>query len=321
MSGYSSIEWTDATWNPTRGCTKVSAGCRNCYAATFAERFRGVKGHPYELGFDQRIVPERLGDPLRWRKPRMVFVDSMSDLFHEAFSFEYIAAVFGVMAASPQHTFQVVTKRERNMAAFFDWQGKFLNWQGNNWLGSIHRRAEKHLDRSVALGTEWPLPNVWLMVSVENQEAADKRIPVLLETPAAVRGVRVEPLLGPVTLRGAFHDYLDGYNSVADGDIETDRLDWVIVGGESGHGARPMHPDWVRSIQIECELSGTPFFFKQWGQWLPECQEEHHTPTSSWSRPWEKESDDLTMYSVGKKAAGRLLDGQLWDEMPRGGGR
>jgi protein gp37 len=315
MSGYSSIEWTDATWNPTRGCTKVSAGCRNCYAATFAERFRGVKGHPYELGFDPRIVPERLGDPLGWRKPRMVFVDSMSDLFHGAFSFEYIAAVFGIMAASPQHTFQVVTKREQRMAEFFGW----LASHGYQ-LGHIQHRAEKDLGRSIERGAEWPLPNVWMLVSVEDQEAADQRIPVLLQTPAAVRGVSVEPLLGPVTFRGAFHDYLDGYDSVAEGDIETDRLDWVIVGGESGHGAWPMHPDWVRSIQIECELAGTPFFFKQWGQWLPECQEEHHTPTNSWSRPWEKEGDDLTMFKVCKKAAGRLLDGQLWDEMPRGVG-
>jgi protein gp37 len=251
----------------------------------------------------------------------MVFVDSMSDLFHEAFSFEYIAAVFGVMAASPRHTFQIATKRERRMLQFFGWldSSPTGTWWGDGQASNAYRCAEKYLGRNIARATtEWPLPNVWLMVSVENQEAADKRIPVLLETPAAVRGVSVEPLLGPVTLRGAFHDYLDGYNSVADGDIETDRLDWVIVGGESGHGARPMHPDWVRSIQIECELSGTPFFFKQWGQWLPECQEEHHTPTSSWSRPWEKESDDLTMYSVGKKAAGRLLDGQLWDEMPKG---
>lgn len=239
MSDRSRIEWTDASWNPVRGCTRISPGCARCYAETFAERFRGVPGHPYEQGFDLRLVPEKLAEPLRWRNPRRIFVNSMSDLFHADVSDEYIGAVVRVMQAANWHTYQVLTKRSERMRDLL--------------AGPLAVAAEQ--------------PHVWWGVSVENRRHGLPRIDHLRAAPAAVRFLSVEPLLedlGVVDLRG---------------------IAWVIVGGESGHGARPMHPDWVRSLRDQCAAAGVPFFFKQWG-------------------------------GVHKARTGRELDGRCHDDAP-----
>jgi len=232
MSDRSAIEWTDATWNPVRGCTKVSPGCKHCYAETFAERWRGVKGHPYEQGFDLRLVPEKLNEPLRWRRPRRVFVNSMSDLFQEKIPGGYIEACFLVMARCQalrkENVFQILTKRAKRMQDFV-----LYHEFPNGWtLAAL------------------PLQNVWLGVSVEDQPWADARIPLLVETPAAVRFLSCEPLLGPIDLRPWLHPR---------------RIDWVIVGGESGPGARPMQQWWVEFLLGQCQQAGVPFFFKQFG--------------------------------------------------------
>src|SRR5947209_3509640 len=212
MSDHSTIEWTDATWNPVRGCTKISPGCKHCYAETFAERFRGVSGHPYEQGFDLRLVPEKLTEPLRWATPKMIFVNSMSDLFHERVDNAFVAKVAEVMRIANWHTYQVLTKRSERLQEV---------------LCTSFRR----------LATE---PHIWWGVSVENRKHGLPRIKHLQDTPAAVRFLSVEPLLedlGPIDLTG---------------------ISWVIVGGESGHGARPMRKGWVRSIRDQCDAAGVP---------------------------------------------------------------
>lgn len=249
MADKTGIEWTDATWNPVTGCTEVSPGCDRCYAKTFAERWRGTPGHHFEHGFDVQLRPDKLLLPQRWKKPRRIFVNSMSDLFYDAVPDDYIGEVFDVMAAAPQHTFQVLTKRHARM-----------------W--SVVSKLFDNLP---------PLENVWLGVSAENQQWANIRVPALLDTPAAVRFVSAEPLLELVSLTRWLNG---GFGYVAPD------LHWVIVGGESGHGARPMHPDWARSLRNECVAAGLPFLFKQWGGRTP-------------------------------KAGGRELDGRTWDQYPQ----
>lgn len=239
MSEHSAIEWTDATWNPVRGCTKISPGCTHCYAETFAERFRGVPGHPYEQGFDLRLVPEKLCEPLRWTSSRTVFVNSMSDLFHDAVPNAYIHAVAQVMRATPWHTYQVLTKRSARLAQLL--------------RGRLRSAAS--------------LPNVWWGVSVENRKHGLPRISHLQSAPARVRFLSIEPLLEDI------------------GDISLEGIGWVIVGGESGHGARKMEEPWVKAILKQCRAAAVPFFFKQWG-------------------------------GVQKKKNGRELCGQTYDEMP-----
>lgn len=260
----SDIEWTDETWNPVTGCTKVSPGCAHCYAETFAERFRGVPGHPFEQGFDLKLWPERLTKPFSWKKPRKVFVNSMSDLFHEDVPFEFIDRVFAVMALTP-HTYQVLTKRPERM---------------REWAND-ERRTTKVAERIDRLANEtqcvdwippleWPLPNVWLGTSVENQHWADIRIPELLATPAAVRFLSCEPLLGPLDLRPWLTRVptsgdgwrLTGGTALAIADIV---LDWVIVGGESGPKARAFDLAWARSIVSQCRAAGVAVFVKQLG--------------------------------------------------------
>jgi protein gp37 len=239
MSDNSAIEWTDATWNPVRGCTKISPGCAHCYAETFAERFRGVPGHPYELGFDLRLVPEKLTEPFVWSKSRMVFVNSMSDLFHEDVSDEYISAVAEVMCKANWHVYQVLTKRAERL---------------RHLLSTKLRFAAKQ-------------PHIWWGVSVENRKHGLARIDHLRSAGAAMTFLSIEPLLeelGRINLKG---------------------ISWVIVGGESGAGARPMEKKWVVNIRSQCRRAHVPFFFKQWG-------------------------------GVRKKKAGRELDGKTYDEFP-----
>lgn len=296
MGDTTAIGWTHRpgtkgrTWNCVRGCSRVSEGCRHCYAEQQAARIvRMGKGKPtpYDglvriLGGEPRwtgevrLIPERLEDPLRWKSPSTVFVNSMSDLFHESLTHEQIAAVFGVMAACPQHVFQVLTKRARRMKEWF-------SWAGTEDLDSLRSYAQRALDpvitmRYVDRGSTWPLPNVWIGVSVENQEAADERIPDLLETPASVRFLSCEPLLGPLdltlrgsriagwdedwkydTLRGA--EWANPHSDVEDG--SSTKLDWVIDGCESGPGARPAEEPWFRSLAEQCREAGVPYFHKQ----------------------------------------------------------
>jgi protein gp37 len=214
LSDHSSIEWTNATWNPVTGCTKVSAGCKNCYAERFAERFRDVPGHPFEQGFDVRLWPQRLELPLRWRTPRLIFVNSMSDLFHPAVPTDFIERVFATMLAAQDHTFQVLTKRPERVLEL----ASLLDWPANVWMGT----------------------------SVEDKRVLD-RVDLLRHVPAAVRFLSCEPLIG--SLR----------------DLDLRGIDWVIVGGESGPGARPMNEEWILEILDLCREASVPFFFKQWG--------------------------------------------------------
>jgi protein gp37 len=349
VSDRSAIEWTDATWNAVRGCTKVAAGCKHCYAERFAERFRGVPGHPFEQGFDVRLVPEALDLPLGWRKPRRVFVNSMSDLFHEDVPDDFIAAVFGVMAAAPQHTFQILTKRAERLPRWFAWLEQMaerakavfnedpLSWRRAHILraGALRKGAPVH---GVSAGDiearGWPLPNVWIGVSVEDQAAADERVPRLLETPAAVRWISAEPLLGPVDLsRWLWADLGERGRARLNG------LHWLVCGGESGPGARPIHPAWARALRDQCVAAGVPFFFKQWGEWgdftaadpKPGAIEDRiFTATGEVlgagggrgaqargmvEAGW-RERGGAWMCRVGKKRAGRELDGRTWDQMP-----
>lgn len=292
MSDNSSIEWTDATWNPVRGCDKVSPGCKHCYAETFAERWRGIKGHPFEQGFDLRLVPEALDKPLRWKKPRKIFVNSMSDLFHEGVSNEYIAAVFGVMAACPQHTFQVLTKRADRLPKWFEWAENhdqvgggihacITEMFGVPRLNEYLTRNDSHegsdpgeWDHLIEDPPDWPLPNVHLGVSCEDQQRADERVHHLLRTPAAVRWVSAEPLLGPIDGAKFIRPraIVDGYRQASAGvtgpvpaHLAAPGIDWLVAGGESGPSARPCNLAWIRSIVEQCEAARLPAFVKQLG--------------------------------------------------------
>ena len=239
MLGATSIEWTDATWNPVTGCTKISPGCDHCYAERLSERFRGTPGHPFETGFDLTLRPERLEAPLAWRAPRMIFVNSMSDLFQKEIPAEFIGRVCDTMERAPWHTFQVLTKRSSLMR-------DFLKDRYGEARGPAH---------------------IWFGVSVEDR-GRFSRIRHLRESPAGVRFLSIEPLIGRI------------------GRLDLTDIDWVIVGGESGPGARPMDPDWVREIRDQCGEEGVAFFFKQWGGFRP-------------------------------KSGGRELDGRQWNELPR----
>ncbi|WP_255789380.1 DUF5131 family protein [Mycobacteroides abscessus] len=321
MGDKTGIEWADATWNPVTGCDKVSPGCDHCYAETFAERWRGTRGHYFETGFDVQLRPDKLDLPLRWTKPRRIFVNSMSDLFHDKVPDEYIARVFAVMALAPQHTFQLLTKRHGRMRTLLR-DGEFQQQVYDAWGQLEMPKGRPSMEDWPWSG--WPLPNVWLGVSAEDQKRADLRIPALLDTPAAVRFVSAEPLLGPIDLHG---DPI-GKDSV----FWIGHLDWVIVGGESGPGARPMHPDWARSMRDQCVAAGVPFLFKQWGEWVPERLGLHgnNAPAAFLSTggvvrplingkpacPPMAPAGDMTIRRVGKKRAGRELDGRTWDQYP-----
>jgi protein gp37 len=325
MGDRTGIEWTDATWNPVTGCDEVTPGCDHCYAKTLAERFRGTPGHYYEHGFDVTLRPDKLDLPLRWTKPKMIFVNSMSDLFHKDVPDEYIARVFAAMALAGQHTFQLLTKRHGRMRSLLN-SDSFLDLFGEAVYTIEHPTGEETAEPI----TTWPLPNVWLGVSVEDQDRALLRVPALLETPAAVRFLSCEPLLGPVDLthmdveRHSQSMYwinaLTGRNTDMGrpcADVPT--VDWVIAGGESGHGARPMHPGWVRSLRDQCATAGVPFLFKQWGEWLPTVTGDHRVRYDGEFYPSPGSclmSNEELVARVGKKAAGRMLDGRTHDEYP-----
>lgn len=285
------IEWTNETWNPVTGCTKVSEGCRNCYAERMSKRLAGRFGYPEAPNsFDVTLHPDRLEDPIHWKKPRMVFVCSMGDLFHPDVPDEFIARVWGEMRGAREHTFQILTKRPERALSFLK---QCKSWEG--WITHNGDPVERAYDGTgIIVGDEenWPLPNVWIGVSVEDQAAADERILVLLDTPAAVRFVSIEPILGPV--------YLWRNTSGNMGDLEWDGrqtfiegLDWVIVGGESGPGARPPVTYWIRNIRDQCVAADVSFFFKQWGG-----------PNK---KGWVID---------GKVYSGRELDGEIWDQFP-----
>lgn len=310
MADKTEISWTDATWNPVTGCTKVSEG----YAETIAHRFAGTPAYPN--GFAVTLRPERLDQPLRWQRPRRIFVNSMSDLFHSDVPDEFIARVFAVMALAPQHTFQVLTKRPGRMRSLLSSE-QFRWWVWHEMLTLTHQRkmpmVQEHFD-----ALRWPLPNVWLGTSVESQKWADVRIPQLLQTPAAVRFLSCEPLLGPV-------DLVPFVPPAAHWDGNADplwRLHWVIVGGESGPHARPMHPDWARSLRDQCVAAGVAFHFKQWGEWAPagRCFDDR-APERDEHFWWDQTSGTIgtgatVVRRVGKKLAGRELDGRTWGEYP-----
>lgn len=295
MGDSTGIEWTDATWNPVTGCDRVSPGCVNCYAEAIAKRFAGTKAYPD--GFKVTLHPERLEQPLRWRKPRRIFVNSMSDLFHRDIPNDFIAKVFDTMLAAPQHTFQVLTKRPERMRRF---AAQYYDLIARGLGG----------DRSIV-----PYANVWLGVSIESNEYA-WRADMLRETPAAVRFLSVEPMLG----------FVDR--------VSLEAIDWVICGGESGPHARPIDPAWVRDLRDRCamldrpDLPAVPFFFKQWGEYAPVVLEEDPGFAGGWAfnDPYRGGRGSVQgcrrvslmegVVRAGKARAGRVLDGRTWEEYP-----
>ena len=349
MGDRTQIEWTDATWNPVRGCSRVSEGCRNCYAERQAIRMAG-EGKPYEglvtstpngprWTGEVRLVPELLDQPIRWQRPRRIFVNSMSDLFHPSVPFKFIAAVFGVMAKAPHHTFQVLTKRPERAVEFFSWLGSLEAGAGEgHWhIGPdlvCMSYAAPHCAAASDPEPPWPLPNVWLGTSIEDQKTADERIPHLLKCPAAVRWVSAEPLIGAVDLTRVSSAGLgwgcrtfDPLNMRKSDGEALDGLDWIVVGGESGPGARPMHSIWARCLRDQCMEAGVPFLFKQWGRFLPDEQgpllsgkcegmDSNGAPSSDLHSTIPEGPNHLWFYPLGKKHTGRELDGRAWTQYP-----
>lgn len=318
MSNGTKIEWTDEVWNPVTGCTKAGpgSGCKNCYAEREWVR---LSHNPKTVYFGRKFTdvschPERLNHPLRWTRPRMIFVNSMSDLFHEDVPYDFILDIFMVMAAASEHTFQVLTKRPERMRQFMCHitQNPMPNdvWEASlNRAGAFDDADGMHdfILQQVKRG----FPNVWLGVSIEDQDTANLRIPILLGTPAAIRWISAEPLLGSVTLNPWLLSE-HGRRQIG----AQPGIGWVVVGGESGHKARPMHPDWVRNLRDQCEAAGVPFLFKQWGEWCPSEQPHMEAILSGTDAIYDRPD---TMRRVGKKTAGRLLDAKLWDNYPNGG--
>lgn len=331
MADKTHIQWTDATWNIITGCTLVDEGCRHCYAARLAAT--RLKHHPSRVGLarmnlsgeakftgEVRFNERWLTQPMTWAKPRMIFVCAHGDLFHESVPDEWLDQIFAVMALCSHHTFQVLTKRPDRALAYLQ-HGSMTRAAAHLerlrpsilWNGNVHEA-----ERRLTYGN--PLPNVWLGTSVSDQASADARIPVLLEAPAAVRFISAEPLLGPVDLTSIqFRDDQgrdEDWNALSDyhfnGDGPGPILDWVIVGGESGPGARPMHPDWAESLQKQCAAVGVAFFFKQWGQYEAD-RIGPEDPRSSLHPPGH-----VIFRKVGKEQAGRKLHGREWNEMPGG---
>jgi len=346
MGDKSAIEWTDATWNPVAGCNPISAGCDHCYALELHNRRHQAwkdgwsaapaqYHQPFEGGV--QLLPERLGLPLRWRTPRRIFVNSMSDLFHVDVPDSFVRRVFGVISLAGRHTFQILTKRPTRMAAFFA--------RAENSLAACQAEAlvqgdlgthAKDLAAINGTGGGWPLPNVWLGTSVENQDAADKRIPALRSTPAILRFLSCEPLLGSVALSRLWVGTPCWRCGNTDGEVGRcycgvqikPEIHLVIAGGESGKNARSMNPDWVRDLRDDCQDAGVAFFFKQWGEWLPFFRSRVDGEGRYIAADGRRVSvDDLMAHAheihedhgiirLGKKVTGRLLDGREHNDLP-----
>ena len=296
----SKIEWTDETWNPFVGCSKISHACDNCYAEKTAARLANMRATSYYAGaitdgkWNGNICAATDSGwmrPFRWKNPKRIFVGSMTDVFHPNVPDSLLEKLFTVVRLNARHTFLLLTKRPERMREF----------------------VKKYTRRLGGLA----LPNVWLGVTAEDQQRAEARIPILLDTPAAKRFVSIEPMLGPVNIESHL---LSTYDKAAHdvqmpfGLSRTDKLDWVIAGGESGPGARPSHPDWFRSLRDQCAEWGTPFFFKQWGEWAPDCLCGKKSPCPETQRPTPGKMG--CMFRCGKKAAGHLLDRQEWRQVP-----
>ncbi len=300
------IEWAEKTWNPVTGCSPISEGCENCYAKRMAQRLRGRYGYPEDEPFRVTLHRDRLEEPLKLRKPSRIFVCSMGDLFHDDVPGRFINEVWMTMLNAKRHTFIVLTKRPERL----------LQWT-----------------TTAAMAKQWPIEgiwpeHIWLMVTVENQRRADERIPILLQTPAVVRGVSVEPMLGPVDLTAVQLDKYTHMNVLEGCGVTTrpgymgqslpnchcERIDWVICGGETGPGARPMHPDWVRFLRDQCQVAGVPFLFKQWGEYREACAPDD--PIWNGQAPKLRHEHGMHFIKLGAKKTGRILDGEIWDEYP-----
>jgi len=334
------IEWTDETWNPIVGCSKISEGCENCYAEKMANRLASMGCSEYGFGVVNPFgewsgkavfIESALEKPLHWKRPRKIFVCSMGDLFHESVPFEWIDKVMAVIALCPQHTFQILTKRPKRMAEYFaDKNIKTKIFYASDFLSETCDYSEYSRNLIKTLKESWPLPNLWLGVTAENQHRADERIPILLRIPAAKQFVSLEPMLGEIDIES----YLSGKPSLVQAinlepqdNLYFPKLDWVIVGGETGHGARPMHPKWVKSILNQCNSAGVAFFFKSWGEWAA-----HNKPPirgtynggGIFLKPdgvcgcqgdwWDGHA--AAMNKVGKKNSGYLIDGREYREFP-----
>lgn len=342
------IEWTDRVWNPTTGCDQVSPGCDHCYALTMAKRLKGMGSAKYQRdgdprtsgpGFGLSVHPSALTAPLHWRRPARVFVNSMSDLFHADVPDEFIARVWAVMAATPQHTYQVLTKRHGRMRSLLSTE-RFDLMVAREW--TVLGVPDGSLDGGDH-SPPWPLPNVWVGVSVEDQKRADLRIPALLDTPAAVRFLSCEPLLGAVDLsRWLDLPPICGCGESPPGapgapgcsawcmSPRPSGLGWVIAGGESGPRSRPMHPGWARQLRDQCQTAGVPFLFKQHGDWAPlpvqdnyqfRMETDHDIRWDGYHWPISQphgaaDGTEVIVRRFGKKGAGRLLDGRTWDQFP-----
>ncbi|MGW2863344.1 DUF5131 family protein [Streptomyces sp. NPDC001205] len=356
MADTTTIEWTDATWNVATGCDDVSPGCNSCYARTFAERWRGIPGHPFEMGFDVTLRPERLSLPLKWRNQKRVFVNSMSDLFHKDIPDEFIAAVWTTMFwtspegrpgrwvgagrhrgqpfSMPTHTYQILTKRPGRMRSWV------CRWGDRDqrvaWIDAAAERGWcNHEDRREAPWMPTVLPNAWLGVSVEDQTRADLRIPTLLDTPAAIHFLSCEPLLGPVGLKLAVrtmgsergHGLTASYVHAGGCCDRLHGIDWVISGGESGRNARPAATDWFRSLRDQCTAANVAYFHKQHGEYrgFLTADDPHRDPdlyvnkTTGEAAPAADVPDTGAWHGVwrlGKKKAGRELDGREHNAFP-----
>jgi len=342
MKHGTGIEWTHIpgykgeTWNPVTGCTKVSDGCKFCYAEREWIRWKAnPKSVQYGREFtDVATHEKRLGQPRQWDKPRAIFVNSMSDLFHDDVPFQFLFSVFETMAQCPHHIFMVLTKRPERMLEFERW----IKSQAT--FPAIFPDPLGDPDRSTFMGQPWPLPNVWLGVSIENQETADDRIPTLLRCAAAIRFISYEPALGPVDLdivpwpsgwdRGV-DDVSDGIDPLRYKGKRGEGIDWVIVGGESGPGARPSHPNWFNNVRYQCAAANVPFFFKQWGEWAVTYDRDIEDP--DWRKcptPQNHKERYLNFEGghgfhgervvfvkrVGRKEAGNTLSKRLWHQFP-----
>ena len=310
MGDKSKIEWTDASWNPIVGCSKVSEGCRNCYAIRSANRMNGsnelyngltkqVNGN-IEWTNIVRFSEERLLQPLKWKRPRKIFVNSMSDLFHESVSDAQIENIFAVMCVAQKHIFQVLTKRPERMKSFLIQP---------HIKDSVRFKVEEGLGYNIDFDKMWPIVNVWLGVSVEDQKTADERIPLLLQTPAAIRWISAEPLLG--------HMNVEPYLGIESEDgYDLPHLNWIVAGGESGPNARPSHPTWFRSLRDQALEYNVPFFFKQWGEWIAAGQTISNPMWMPKNILSSKFPDGQNTMRLTRKLDSHTLDGKEWNEFP-----